>query len=44
MKNLVILSCAGMSAESGIKTFRATGGLWEDYSLGEVATSDGSAK
>ena len=44
MKNLVILSGAGMSAESGIKTFRDTGGLWEDYSIEEVATPEGYAK
>ena len=43
-KNLVILSGAGMSAESGIKTFRDTGGLWEDYSIQEVATPEGYAR
>jgi NAD-dependent deacetylase len=37
-KKLVVLSGAGMSAESGIRTFRDTGGLWEDYSIHEVAT------
>ena len=31
MKNLVILSGAGMSAESGISTFRDAGGLWDKY-------------
>ena len=31
-KNLVILSGAGMSAESGISTFRDAGGLWDKYS------------
>jgi NAD-dependent deacetylase len=36
--NLVILSGAGISAESGIKTFRDTDGLWENYSIEEVAT------
>ena len=30
-KNLVILSGAGMSAESGISTFRDAGGLWDKY-------------
>lgn len=40
MKSLVILSGAGMSAESGIKTFRDTGGLWEEYEISEVATPD----
>lgn len=39
-KRLVILSGAGMSAESGITTFRETGGLWEQYSIEEVATPE----
>ena len=38
MKRLVVLTGAGMSAESGIKTFRETGGLWEEYDVMEVAT------
>jgi NAD-dependent deacetylase len=38
MKRLVILTGAGMSSESGIKTFRDTGGLWEEYDVTEVAT------
>jgi NAD-dependent deacetylase len=38
MKRLVILTGAGMSSESGIKTFRDTGGLWEEYDVSEVAT------
>ena len=38
MKNLVILTGAGMSSESGIRTFRDAGGLWEDYDVTEVAT------
>ena len=38
MKKLVILTGAGMSAESGIKTFRDTGGLWEEFDVTEVAT------
>ncbi|MDR0370638.1 MAG: NAD-dependent deacylase, partial [Prevotellaceae bacterium] len=38
MKNIVILSGAGMSAESGISTFRDSGGLWEKYRIEEVAT------
>jgi NAD-dependent deacetylase len=37
-KNLVVLTGAGMSAESGIKTFRESGGLWEEYDVTEVAT------
>ena len=38
MKNLVVLSGAGMSAESGIRTFRDMGGLWEEYDVMEVAS------
>jgi NAD-dependent deacetylase len=38
MKHLVILSGAGMSSESGIRTFRDSGGLWEEYDVTEVAT------
>ena len=38
MKRLVILTGAGMSSESGIKTFRDSGGLWEEYDVSEVAT------
>jgi NAD-dependent deacetylase len=38
MKNLVILTGAGMSSESGIRTFRDSGGLWEEYEVTEVAT------
>ena len=37
-KKLVVLSGAGMSAESGIKTFRESGGLWEEYKVEEVAS------
>ena len=40
MKRLVILTGAGMSSESGIKTFRDSGGLWEDYDISEVATPE----
>ena len=40
MKKLVILTGAGMSAESGIRTFRDSGGLWEEYDVREVATPD----
>lgn len=39
-KKLVILSGAGMSAESGITTFRDTGGLWEQYRIEDVATPE----
>jgi NAD-dependent deacetylase len=38
MKKIVILSGAGMSAESGILTFRDMGGLWEKYRIEEVAS------
>ncbi|MFN2314561.1 MAG: NAD-dependent deacetylase, partial [Bacteroidales bacterium] len=40
MKRLVILTGAGMSAESGIRTFRDSGGLWEQYKVEEVASID----
>lgn len=35
---LVVFTGAGISAESGIKTFRDSGGLWEEYDINEVAT------
>ena len=38
MKRLVVLTGAGMSSESGIRTFRDSGGLWEEYDVEEVAT------
>jgi NAD-dependent deacetylase len=38
MKKLVVLTGAGMSAESGIKTFRDSDGLWEEYNVEDVAT------
>ena len=41
MKNLVILTGAGMSAESGISTFRDAGGLWDRYPVEQVATPEG---
>jgi NAD-dependent deacetylase len=37
-KNLVVLTGAGISAESGLKTFRDSDGLWEGYDVREVAT------
>lgn len=40
MKNLVVLSGAGISAESGLKTFRDSGGLWEGYNVMDVATPE----
>lgn len=45
MKNkLVISTGAGMSAESGIATFRDSGGLWDKYPVMEVASADGFAR
>lgn len=43
-KKLVILSGAGMSQESGIRTFRDMGGLWEEYDISEVATPEAWAR
>jgi len=43
-KNIVVLSGAGMSAESGIKTFRDANGLWEGHDVMEVATPEGFRK
>jgi NAD-dependent deacetylase len=37
-KKLVVLTGAGISAESGLKTFRDSGGLWEGYNIEDVAT------
>lgn len=42
-KNLVILTGAGVSAESGVPTFRASDGLWEGHRIEEVATPEGFA-
>jgi NAD-dependent deacetylase len=44
MKKLVVLSGAGISAESGIRTFRDMGGLWEEYDIMEVASPEGWQK
>jgi NAD-dependent deacetylase len=41
MKKVVVLSGAGVSAESGISTFRDSGGLWEQHRVEDVATYDG---
>ena len=41
MKKLVVLSGAGISAESGIPTFRDSGGLWEGHRVEDVATPEG---
>ena len=40
MKKLVILTGAGMSAESGIRTFRDSDGLWEEYRIEDVCTPE----
>ena len=41
MKKLVVLTGAGISAESGIKTFRDADGLWEGHNVQDVATPEG---
>lgn len=41
MSHIVVLSGAGISADSGLATFRDAGGLWEGYNIEEVATIDG---
>lgn len=43
MKKLIVLTGAGISAESGIKTFRDADGLWENHRIEEVATPEGWA-
>lgn len=43
MTKLVVLSGAGLSAESGLGTFRDKGGVWTQYDLAEVATPEGFA-
>ena len=43
-KKLVISTGAGMSAESGINTFRDAGGLWENYNVVAVASADGKRR
>jgi NAD-dependent deacetylase len=43
-KKLVVLSGAGISAESGVKTFRDSDGLWEGHNVLEVATPEGFRK
>ena len=41
MKRIVVLTGAGISAESGISTFRDSDGLWEQYRVEDVATPEG---
>src|SRR6478735_1387861 len=43
-KKLVVLTGAGMSAESGLKTFRDSDGLWEGHQVTDVATPEGWRK
>ncbi|WP_323987371.1 NAD-dependent deacylase [Microbacterium plantarum] len=43
MARIVVLTGAGISAESGIRTFRAADGLWEDHRIEDVATPEGYA-
>ena len=40
MKRIVVLTGAGMSAESGVATFRDAGGLWEQHRIEDVATPE----
>ncbi|MGO1586148.1 MAG: Sir2 family NAD-dependent protein deacetylase, partial [Mesonia sp.] len=44
MKNIVVLTGAGISAESGIKTFRDDNGLWEGHDVMQVASPQGFEK
>ena len=41
MKKIAVLTGAGMSVESGLKTFRDADGLWENYPVSKVATHEG---
>lgn len=41
LRSIVVLTGAGISAESGLRTFRAEDGLWEDHPVEEVATPQG---
>ena len=43
-KRIVVLTGAGISAESGIATFRASDGLWENHRVEDVATPEGFAR
>ena len=44
INNIVVLTGAGISAESGIQTFRASDGLWHDHHIQDVATPEGFAE
>jgi NAD-dependent deacetylase len=43
-RRVVVLTGAGISAESGVRTFRASDGLWEEHRIEDVATPEGFAK
>jgi len=40
MRKIIIFSGAGISAESGLKTFRDSDGLWENYNVTDIATPE----
>ncbi len=44
MKSIVVLTGAGISAESGLGTFRDSSGLWEKYKVEDVATPEAFKK
>src|SRR6478672_9085279 len=44
LRNIVVLTGAGISAESGIDTFRGGGGLWEKHRVEDVATPEAFAR
>jgi len=44
LKKLIVLTGSGISAESGLRTFRDMGGLWEEYDVAEVASPQGWEK
>ena len=44
MKNIVIFTGSGISAESGLRTFRDSDGLWEEYAIADVATPEAWGK
>lgn len=44
LRNIVVLTGAGISAESGLNTFRAADGLWEDHRVEDVATPEAFAR
>ena len=44
LRNIVILTGAGVSAESGLRTFRADDGLWEEHRIEDVCTPEAFAR